>query len=109
MNCGDRVVDVERAFLARDLGEEHRLQKKVAQLFRESAAIIAIDRVDDLVRLFHDERLEAGQRLFAIPGATVWTAKRGHQMNELIERALRHAAHSISVSIRAGRTPIPQR
>ena len=90
----DGVVHVERSLLARQLGHEDGLQEEVADLFEERAAVAAVDRVDDFVRLFDDERLERLQRLFAVPRAAVGASQGGHELHEIVEGAWRHGVNS---------------
>jgi hypothetical protein len=88
---GDGVVDVERPLFAGDLGDEHRLQKEVAELFGQSGAIVAVDGVDYLVRLLDHERFQRGQGLFSVPGTALRPAQSGHELHELFEGPFGHA------------------
>src|SRR6185436_7626143 len=91
-----RVIDVERSLFARDLGDEDGLQQEVAELLAEVEAVVAVDGVDDLVRLLDDERLQRRQRLLAVPRTAVRPAQLRHELHELFEGTFGHAAILLS-------------
>ena len=89
---GDGVVDVERSFFARQLGDEDGLQQKVAKLLGQRSAVIAVDGVDDFVRLLDHERFQARQRLLAVPRTAVRAAECLHELHELVKGTLGHGS-----------------
>src|SRR5437879_6212761 len=92
VNGGNGIVDIERSLFARQLGDEHRLQQKIAELLGQRGAVVAVDGVDDLVRFLDHERFETRQRLLAVPRTAVRAAEGLHELYELVERTLRHGS-----------------
>ena len=82
----DDVVDRELPFLAKQLGLEHDLEEKVAELLAERLAIARVDRVDDLARLFEHVFAQRLERLLAVPRAAVRREEAAHDADEADER-----------------------
>ena len=68
-----------------ELREKHRLEHEIAQLFAERPVVVAVDGLEDFIRLFDHERLEGVDGLLAIPRTAVRRAKRRHDVNETRE------------------------
>ena len=73
---------LEVSGLRLELGEKHGLEHEVAELLAERAVIVAVDRLEHLVRLFEHERLERVDRLFPVPRTAVGTAERRHDVDQ---------------------------
>ncbi len=63
----DHRHDVEAAFVGRDLRVEHDLQQHVTELFDDRVVVAAVDRLEQLVRLFERVRLDRLESLLPIP------------------------------------------
>src|SRR4029077_12329938 len=77
-----RVRDSEVSCFRFELREKYRLEHVVAELLAERPVIVAIDRLEHLIRLLEPERLQRVDRLLAIPRAPVGPSKRGHDLDE---------------------------
>src|SRR6187200_486139 len=81
----ERVGQVEGTVLRCDLGEEDAFEDVIADLLRETAEIVALNRIYHLVRFFEHEVRERGERLFPIPRAALRRAQRPHDRDEALE------------------------
>ena len=79
------VIDIEGALGAANLTVEDDLHEEVAELVAVVADLAPGDGVQDLVALFDQVGLEAGQRLFLIPGAAVGPEEAAHDRDQLGE------------------------
>ncbi len=62
-------IEVEASVLGRELRQEHDLEQQVAELVAQILERAALQRIDDLARLFQRVRRERGVVLLQIPGA----------------------------------------
>src|SRR5439155_25594562 len=80
-----RIGDGEVPRFGLELCQEYRLENMIAELLTERGMIVPIDRVEHFVRFLEQEGLQRVDRLFAIAGAPVGPAKRGHDPDESVE------------------------
>ena len=73
----DDVGDREALLLRGHLGVEHDLQQQIAELGAQLAVVARVDRLDDLVRLLDQIRLDRVVRLLAVPRAAARTRAAG--------------------------------
>ena len=75
----------EFAFLGRHLREENRLQQKVAEFFSEPGPVARVDRVQHLVGLFEQVRLDGVEGLLAVPRTAARRAQPGHDLDQTLK------------------------
>src|SRR5689334_20239850 len=81
----DRIRDREVSAFRLELGEKHRLEDKIAELFAERRVVVAIDRLEHLVGLLEDKRLERVDGLLAIPGTSLRRPEGSHDLDQAEE------------------------
>src|SRR5262245_14114150 len=91
-DCRECIDDRELAEIRSDLCEEHAFEDVIANLFAQRRIVAPFDGVDDFVRFFEYEMAQRLEGLFAVPGAAVRTAERGHDLYQPdeLERWSRH-------------------
>ena len=82
----DDVVDGEAALATPELGLKDHLQQEVAQLFAQGPAVVRVDGVDDLARLFEDVLAQRLERLLPVPGAPAGAEEAPHHPDQADER-----------------------
>src|SRR6516165_5115024 len=81
----ERIGEREMARFRFELRQEHGFEDEVAQFFAKRGMIVPVYGVDDLIALLEDEGFQRVDGLFAIPGAAVRAAERGHDFEEADE------------------------
>ena len=81
----DRVGDRKTPFLFADLRQEHGFEQEVAELVLEGRVVVAIERIEQLIRLLQHERAQRLHSLLLVPRAAMLGAQRAHDLDELLE------------------------
>ncbi len=77
------VVDVPPSLVGRHLRVEHDLEQEVAELVAEAVVVVAVDGVEDLVRLLQQVPGERPVILLGVPRAPAGTAQARHHAHEV--------------------------
>ncbi len=100
------VGEVEPAFFRGHLRVIHDLEQEVSELFLQRLAIVARDRVGDLVSLFDRVRSDRGVALRDVPrAARILVAQPRHHREQVIERVA--SCGSLSHGVRPADGEIP--
>jgi len=67
------------------MGVKHRLKEQISKLLLERGWAPGLDRLEDFVGLFEEERFQRIGRLLPVPGAAAGSAKAGHDLEEPFE------------------------
>src|SRR2546426_12339732 len=81
----DHVLHRELVALGGDLRMEDHLEEQIPKLFQEMLAA-GVERVEDLIGLFEEARLEGARRLLRIPRASPRPAERRHESKDAPEQ-----------------------
>src|SRR5262245_43427972 len=85
VDAGDRLVQVEMAFLRADLPIKHDLEKQVPKLVAKIVPIFRLGGLDYLISFFDQHRAERRVILLAIPGAAVRRAQSRHHIEQVLK------------------------
>ena len=80
-----RIGNREMPALRLELRHEHRLEQEVAELLADGGVIVRVDRLQHFVGFLEHERLEAVDRLLAIPRAAIWRTQARDDVDEALE------------------------
>jgi hypothetical protein len=78
----ESVFDGEVAYFGGHLGKEYGLEHEVAEFSGEFGPIATVDGVHDFVAFLEEVGFDGIEGLFAIPGATTWGTKTGHDADK---------------------------
>src|SRR2546426_12131683 len=92
----DHVLHRELVALGGDLRMEDHLEEQIPKLFQEMLAA-GVERVEHLIGLFEEVRLERARRLFAIPRASARPAEPRHDSKEALEKGTGGLGHVLTL------------
>src|SRR4029079_619917 len=76
----------EQPLLARELAQEHDLQREIAELFAQLVLVARVDGIDDLARLFEHVAAKRPKILLSIPRTAVRREQALHELDQARER-----------------------